>query len=688
MAVPEAPQTPFRGQRCDRSLQDSLSPPSTPSASPVDEAPSVFSPNESILTDLTDYGWDSSSRKDRDTSERLMSLSSSQIMVEGTASLAIGDTSPSIIVGDVTEECDNGVSRANTASITLDNEYIGNEQPLATVAKGPPILSSQIVAAEITGRRIRVTTSNIIVSEPVDKGGNIDLQYVAGPSTTKDDYNFNDRAALAENEEQSAFPKFQQVLEDTARTTIRETTPVFIVREPVEGGEIVHEPAHTTSHSASNEDGTTEEPAISTDKDESSSLPLFIGSQFSTAGVSNRRCSFNAVPKINFLHGGQTFRGKTRAKSTGTAWSATTVSIDAFHASIPQSAVPLTGEDNEENASSATVSGPEPPRIGKEDPRLIKKLKKLIPPHVKDRLVEDGLRCVADIQRGGRCSKKAKNVDVGFALRQLNVAASEVSSLYETAQTLFSLLLCGIHQKEAARSLTTLRPNDLSDDSSDRVVTLEHWLAAAREASNPSEAPTPDATPSVAAVIPPLETRFKTALPNFIQYHPPDKPRPPVSEELERIIVSPLTAKDVNTAGHIYIYQCQGKFGYCKIGYSTDHAARLQSWEKQCGRELTSYFPRSDDDLLPVPHVTRVERLIHAELAEYRRKELGCPGTRCGRTHKEWFEVNELLALLVVRKWLAWMQKLPYRRIPGGSTWVLDVYRVGDIREVCTLSTT
>ncbi|KAL3440133.1 meiotically up-regulated gene 113-domain-containing protein [Aspergillus insuetus] len=688
MAVPEAPQTPVRRRPRGRPLENYLSPPPTPSASPGDEAASVFSPNESILTDITDYGWDSPSRKSRDTSETLVPLSSSQNMVEDTASLAIADTSLGIVVGDVAEECGDGESQANTASTTFDSEYIGNEQPFATDGEESPILSSQIVAADIMGRRIRDTTRNIIVCEPVDKGDNIDLQYVAGPSTTKDDNNLNEKAALAENEEQSAFPNSQQVMEGTARTTIRETTPEIILRESVEGRENVHEPAQTISHSASNEDGTTEKPAVSTGKDESSSLSSFIISQFGTASAPNRLCSFNAVPEINFLHGGQAFRRKTRAENTDTAVFATTVSIEAFRASIPQSAVPLTGEDNEENPSNATASEREPPRIGKEDTNLMKKLKKLIPPHVKDRLVEDGLRCVADTQRGGRCSKKAKNVDVGSALRQLNVAASEVSSMYETAQTLFSLLLCATHQKEAAGSLMILRRNDLSDDSSDRVVTLEHWLAAAREASNLSEAPTPDPTPSVAGVIPPLETRFNTALPNFIEYHPPDKPRPPVSEELERIIVSPLTANDANTAGHIYIFQCKGKFGYCKIGYSTDHGSRLQSWEKQCGRELTCYFPGSNDELLPVPHVTRVERLIHAELAEQRRKEVGCPGPRCGRTHKEWFEVNELLALLVVRKWVAWMQKVPYMRIPGGSTWVLDVYRVGDIREVCTPSTT
>jgi hypothetical protein len=169
-----------------------------------------------------------------------------------------------------------------------------------------------------------------------------------------------------------------------------------------------------------------------------------------------------------------------------------------------------------------------------------------------------------------------------------------------------------------------------------------------------------------------------------VEYHPPDKPRLSVVKELEKFIVAPISKADADHSGHIYIYQCKGKFGYYKVGLTTDLAPRLQSWEKQCGRELMSYFPRSEEDLRPVPHISRVERLIHAELAEYRRKEERCQGTTCGKSHQEWFEVDEQLALRVVRKWIAWMRKEPYVQINGGSTWVLDIHLVGSIKEICT----
>jgi hypothetical protein len=61
-----------------------------------------------------------------------------------------------------------------------------------------------------------------------------------------------------------------------------------------------------------------------------------------------------------------------------------------------------------------------------------------------------------------------------------------------------------------------------------------------------------------------------------------------------------------------------------------------------------------------VPHVHRVERLIHLELADIRARDLGaCP--ECGKEHREWFEVAaERTALKrvdeCIRRWVRWAQ--------------------------------
>jgi hypothetical protein len=61
-----------------------------------------------------------------------------------------------------------------------------------------------------------------------------------------------------------------------------------------------------------------------------------------------------------------------------------------------------------------------------------------------------------------------------------------------------------------------------------------------------------------------------------------------------------------------------------------------------------------------VPHVHRVERLIHLELGDVRVRDLGrCE--ECGKEHREWFEVSaEKQALKrvdeCIRRWVEWAE--------------------------------
>jgi hypothetical protein len=61
-----------------------------------------------------------------------------------------------------------------------------------------------------------------------------------------------------------------------------------------------------------------------------------------------------------------------------------------------------------------------------------------------------------------------------------------------------------------------------------------------------------------------------------------------------------------------------------------------------------------------VPHVNRVERLIHLELAEQRIKKK-CDA--CGREHREWFEVEASREGVkkvdeVVKRWVEWAERV------------------------------
>jgi hypothetical protein len=64
-----------------------------------------------------------------------------------------------------------------------------------------------------------------------------------------------------------------------------------------------------------------------------------------------------------------------------------------------------------------------------------------------------------------------------------------------------------------------------------------------------------------------------------------------------------------------------------------------------------------------VPHVYRVEALVHAELKDCRYREVGCS---CSRSHIEWFRVSEPHARSVVEKWSEWVGRKPYEGVVSG----------------------
>ncbi|KIX10513.1 uncharacterized protein Z518_01596 [Rhinocladiella mackenziei CBS 650.93] len=109
-----------------------------------------------------------------------------------------------------------------------------------------------------------------------------------------------------------------------------------------------------------------------------------------------------------------------------------------------------------------------------------------------------------------------------------------------------------------------------------------------------------------------------------------------------------------------------------KIGRTANVHRRMTQWAKQCEQNITliRYYPypqhtnnATGSHLVPgrkVPHVHRVERLIHLELAEKRVVNAEC--SQCGREHREWFEIEASRVGLravdeVVRRWVGWAER-------------------------------
>ena len=145
---------------------------------------------------------------------------------------------------------------------------------------------------------------------------------------------------------------------------------------------------------------------------------------------------------------------------------------------------------------------------------------------------------------------------------------------------------------------------------------------------------------------------------------------PHIHNNLQVELAQPLGA---NKPGYIYMFRhtepSQGML--VKIGKTDNVQRRMNEWQNQCGYnlELVRYYPyvpkspmRDPSGHQPqmVPYVSKVERLIHLELAEKRIKRLCRP---CGREHREWFEVESTRQAIqaidhTIRRWCEWSQSL------------------------------
>jgi len=120
-----------------------------------------------------------------------------------------------------------------------------------------------------------------------------------------------------------------------------------------------------------------------------------------------------------------------------------------------------------------------------------------------------------------------------------------------------------------------------------------------------------------------------------------------------------------------------------KIGRAQNVHRRMTQWTKQCNQNITlvRYYPHyasaAADPRGPsgakVPHVNRVERLIHLELRGMGMGKDAEKCAECGREHREWFQVPGTRHGLrgvdgVVRRWVQWAENLPSERADIVST--------------------
>ncbi|RMZ88869.1 hypothetical protein DV736_g3900, partial [Chaetothyriales sp. CBS 134916] len=157
------------------------------------------------------------------------------------------------------------------------------------------------------------------------------------------------------------------------------------------------------------------------------------------------------------------------------------------------------------------------------------------------------------------------------------------------------------------------------------------------------------------------------------------KPYPKLPRDhLKRCIERPLCNEDT-LSGFIYAYTKESAPGLLKIGYTTlDPTKRLDQWSKKCHESADLKYLHIDR----IPHVKRVESLIHTELqiAGLRRREYKCP---CGcQEHIEWFQTTFERVKKTVSYWTSWATDFrPYDQrglLTTAATWMIHNGKIDD----------
>ena len=139
---------------------------------------------------------------------------------------------------------------------------------------------------------------------------------------------------------------------------------------------------------------------------------------------------------------------------------------------------------------------------------------------------------------------------------------------------------------------------------------------------------------------------YQTNLPQFTRWQPADSRKLSVLTLVAKTMRMPLTRTE-EKPGWLYVYWNQSNSGYRKIGYTTvGIATRLRKWETQCRHcaEQITQSPQREGlqekkEEEKVPHVRRLEALVHATLKEDRYYEPCCAA--CHSCHRELVDMKD-----------------------------------------------
>lgn len=318
-----------------------------------------------------------------------------------------------------------------------------------------------------------------------------------------------------------------------------------------------------------------------------------------------------------------------------------------------------------------------------------KLLEQMLPRGINARLTDRPNTCVSTIfsQKKGmagkmkRCSREhhhrinALKVVVD-AIRSC-IGSRDYTRIPDHIENIIQAVMCIHHQETLLRKNTANSRikalgkliDDLPRCQPKLADMFEEWLRVIVEIGTPGPAPLQLRDARIASPLPMTKTT---------PYHARLSDDCELTRALTVQVHKPLKKED-RKYGFIYMFWDQQTFGMIKIGRTVNLEQRLKNWNTQCKTTHQYHQTLKDGEPLEIPHVQRIEKLMHIELGNYRRKRI-CDG--CSQKHIEWFDISAEKAKEVYQKWQDWIIQKPYAE-DGGGNWVIRPEMLDSLSQVC-----
>ncbi|KAF4443449.1 hypothetical protein FACUT_1373 [Fusarium acutatum] len=279
------------------------------------------------------------------------------------------------------------------------------------------------------------------------------------------------------------------------------------------------------------------------------------------------------------------------------------------------------------------------------------------------------------------------------------VTQGSFSAAQATLREVSYLIMCqGVHQKDGPPRLSkwekvlkplkvvliknedkedTLKPEKETDNTSSTTPVISSQQQIQLKSNTPAPTPTPrrisQSSPST-----PTKPSPKLLLPKLPSPKSPkashefedfSRPRSTLetNKAMKKLLLHSLKERETKNGGNIYLYTFSESYHaahpYIKIGFSQDVSRRMREWKYKCGYDVKVLGE------FPAEHYAKVEKIVHTQLCNQRKREKGCP---CNVCHQEWFKVDAMTASKIIALWTGWMRREPYDE--EGN--ILDKWRV------------